>query len=64
MKPKVKLNCVASKYAGPTERIIEFSSKSGGGLIAFREHDGKLTVDVYHQDATVEVRVGKSEEGR
>jgi hypothetical protein len=61
-KPKVTINCVASHYAGPDERIIEFSSKGGGGLIAFRvADDGRLLVDVYRQDRTVKVRVAKAE---
>ena len=60
-KPKVKVKCVAGHYAGPNERIIEFSSKSGGGLIAFLETDGHLRVDVYQIDRTVKVKVAKSE---
>ena len=61
MKPKVITKCVANAHSAANERIIEFSSKSGGGLIAFTEWDGRLIVDVYRCDATVEVRVGKSE---
>lgn len=64
---KITLNTrqVANVYAGPEERILEFSSPNGGGLIAFRLHqDGRLLVDVYRQDATVEVRVGKPEDAR
>jgi len=63
-KPKVILNCVADKYSGPEERIIEFSSKSGGGLISFWETtlpDGsaQLRVDLYHLDKKVKVVVAK-----
>jgi hypothetical protein len=62
-KPKVTVNCVADKYGSPGERIVEFSSDVGGGLIAFRvTSEGKLLVDVYRQDSTVEVRVGKPTE--
>ena len=56
-KPSVDTNPVANKYArNSNERIIEFSSGAGGGLIAFREIDGKLIVEVYSEDSTVEVR--------
>ncbi len=63
MRPRVITKCVAQCYAGPDERIIEFSSKGGGGLIAFHECElpsGKkrLRVDVYRIDDTVEVAVG------
>lgn len=51
------------KYSGPDERIIEFSSEVGGGLIAFRvaphtQGRKRLLVDIYCQDSTVKVRVG------
>lgn len=55
-RPRVITNCVAQQYAGPNERIIEFSSTQGGGLIAFREcPDGRLLVSVYNIDDTVNV---------
>lgn len=55
-RPKVTVNCVASRYAGPGERIIEFSSANGGGLISlFCREDGTLAVDVYRTDHTVTV---------
>jgi hypothetical protein len=57
-KPKLKTRCVANNYAGPDERIVEFSSRFGRGLIALRERpDGRLQVDLYHLDATVDVGV-------
>jgi hypothetical protein len=57
-KPRVLTKCVANNYTGPNERIIEFSSKSGGGLIAFRETgDRTLLVSVYRLDPTVQVTV-------
>lgn len=60
-KPKVNTNPVANNYSAPNERIIEYSSKSGGGLIAFREVDGRLIVELYRHDATVDVSVGPAE---
>ena len=55
-RPRVTVNCVADTYTGPGERIIEFSSENGGGLIAFRmRHDGTLLVDIYRTDPTVRV---------
>ena len=60
-KPRVIQNCVANRYAGPHERIVEFAdSRGNGGLVSFVEHeDGRLTVDVYGYGPRVEVRVGK-----
>ncbi len=56
-KPSVKTRCVANSYADKDERIIEFTGKAGGGLIAFRNTEGGgTTVDVYRTDPTVEVR--------
>lgn len=58
-RPRVTTNCVASRYTQKNERIIEFSSDNGGGLISFlATDDGRLLVDVYNQDSSVEVRVG------
>jgi len=57
-KPKVLTKCVANNYVGPNERVIEFSSKSGGGLIVFRETgDGILLVSVYRVDPSVRITV-------
>ena len=59
-KPKVTTNPVANQYASENQRIVEYSSKAGGGLIAFTvTDDGRLVVDLYQHDATVEIRVGK-----
>ncbi len=61
MKPRVITKCVANAHAAANERIVEFSSSRGGGLIAFTEYEDKLVVDIYRCDKTVEVRVGKPE---
>lgn len=57
---RVNTSPVADTYASrPEEKIIEFSSPNGGGLIGFRVmDDGTLRVDVYRQDPTVRVLVG------
>jgi hypothetical protein len=60
-KPRVIVDCVANRYAGHDERIVEFFSPGGGGLIALREVERRLLVDVYRLDATVKVRVAKAE---
>ena len=52
-KPKVTINPVANQYAGPDERIIEYSSTAGGGLIAFRVVREQLLVQPYNHDSTV-----------
>lgn len=58
-KVRVNTNPVANGYASDNEQIIEFSSPNGGGLISFAlQDDGRLVVDVYRTDATVEVRTG------
>ena len=58
-KPKVTVNCVASHYAAPDERIIEFSAKVGlelvGGLIRFHVNGDRLYVTPYAMDPKVEV---------
>jgi hypothetical protein len=62
MKPRIITNCVASRYAAPNERIVEFADDAGnGGLISIRTVDGRLIMDVYRQGPCVEVRVGKEE---
>lgn len=59
-KPKVNVKPVADAYAGPGERIVEFSSDAGGGLISLAlRDDGKLSVFVYNFDSTVEVSIGE-----
>jgi hypothetical protein len=58
---KVNTRPVASDYAAPGERIVEYSSlMGGGGLISFREVEGRLVVELYRHDKTVEIRVGES----
>jgi hypothetical protein len=60
-KPTVRKG-PASYHAGPTETIVEFSDGKSGGLISIRRNAAdKLVLDVYRQDADVEVRVGKGE---
>ena len=64
MKPKITTNCVASRYSGGDERIIEFSHKQGGGLIAFwPTDDGRLLVNLYRLDPSVLVGVGAQGRG-
>lgn len=56
-RPSITTKCVADSYHAPGERIVEFSSANGGGLISFREmEDGTLTVNLYRLDDTVKVR--------
>lgn len=53
---KVNTNPVANQYASDNEAIIEFSSPDGGGLISFRRMaGGRLRVEVYRTDPTVDV---------
>lgn len=54
-RPKVIVNCVAQHYAGTGERIIEFNSERGGGLIDLYDNGETLTVSVYNTDRTVRV---------
>jgi hypothetical protein len=57
-KIKIITNCVANHYASPNERIVEFNSPYGGGLISFWMHeDGTLSVDLYELDEKVKVIV-------
>lgn len=57
-KPSVNVNPVANQYTERDERIIEFSSSAGGGLIGLKVmDDGTLRVDVYRCDPTVSVAV-------
>jgi len=64
-RPKVIVNCVAQRHAGPTERIIEFADRETGkgGLISFcRLADDTLAVDVYRCDKGIRV-LGPRNEG-
>jgi hypothetical protein len=58
---RILLNCVANHYAGDRERIVEFSSPDGGGLISFWRNNGRLRVDIYRCDDTVDVVAPKGE---
>ena len=63
MKPRVHTSCVANTYAGPNERIVEFSGGAGelrgGGLISLQQmEDGRLQVCIYGYDPSVEIIVG------
>lgn len=61
-KPTVNTNPVANRYAGRDELIVEYSSNAGGGVINMRVIDGRLSVDLYGHDSTVDIRVGKGSE--
>jgi hypothetical protein len=55
---RVNTRAVADRYAN--EKIIEFSSPVGGGLISFEiTPDDQLQVQVYRQDLTVQVSAGE-----
>jgi hypothetical protein len=56
-KPKVNTSPVADKYTRPDERIIEYSSEHGGGLIAFINRDDRLRVELYRHDPAVDIVV-------
>lgn len=61
-KPRVNVNCVASRYAGPNERIVEYSNGKSGGLISLVTlDDGTLRVELYRHDAEVSIVVGQGE---
>lgn len=58
MTVKINTSPVAQRYTD--EKVIEYSSPNGGGLIAFREmSDGTLIVEPYRHDATVVISVPK-----
>lgn len=64
MKPRVKTNCIANRYAAINERIIEFGagSRGSGGLISIAVHeDGRITVSVYRHTSDVIVRSSEPE---
>lgn len=55
-KVTVNTDPVANSQRNPMDRIIEFSSPNGGGLISFRmDDDGGLRLDPYRLDPTVRV---------
>jgi len=57
-RPSVTTRCVADRYHGPTERIVEFGFPDGkGGLIAFStDLNGENVIDVYRADQPLRVR--------
>lgn len=52
---KVNASPVAQRYAD--EKIIEYSSPVGGGLIAFLVRDERLIIEPYRHDDTVRIDV-------
>lgn len=56
-RSQVKVEVQNTRYAN--EKIINYSSPAGGGLISFQVIDGKLVVELYRHDGTVEIRVGE-----
>lgn len=54
-RPRVLTRCVADHYHCPGERIVEFSSDVGGGLISLNVVEGELIIQIYRQDKTVRV---------
>jgi hypothetical protein len=60
-RPKVTLPSVAQHYAMSGERIIEVSSDGGGCLMSLRVIDGRLRIEVYRADDTVDVVAPKSD---
>lgn len=58
-KPIVNIKPVASRYARPDERVIEFSDGKSGGLIAIeRMEDGSLSVALYRLDDDIQIAIG------
>lgn len=55
-KPSITTRCPAAAHSLPDERIVEFSSAAGGGLLALRVMDGVLYLDIYRADPSVRVR--------
>jgi hypothetical protein len=53
--PKVDVNPVAQHYARSGERIVEISSDAGGCLVSLWVRDGRLSIQVYRADDTVDV---------
>jgi hypothetical protein len=59
-KIKINVRPVADQHSTADERIIEYSSPYGGGLIAFRlDPIGELVIDMYREDDTVNIRVNQ-----
>lgn len=60
-RPTVTTACLADRYHGPHERIIEFSYPDGsGGLISFRTNSrGENIIDVYNTNGIAQVYTGQ-----
>lgn len=57
-KITVNTSPVANRHVYPDEKIIEFDSPNGGGLICFRmRDDGTLVIEPYRLDGTVDVEL-------
>lgn len=54
-KPRVLTRCVANHYTSGNERIVEVASEGGGCLISFREIDGRLLINVYQADRSIDL---------
>lgn len=54
-RPKVHVTPPAQHHALPDERIIIVSSDGGGCLMSMRVIDGRLRIEVYRADDTVDV---------
>lgn len=59
-KPKVNTSCVADRYSGPGEKIIEISSDGGGCLISlsvlqFAGGGSELLISIYNADETIRI---------
>ncbi len=53
---KVTTRCVADRYSAPNEKIVEFSSDVGGGLVSFRiGADNHMHIQVYRTDPNITV---------
>ena len=58
IKPSINVNPPANRCTMPHERIVEFTTRQGGGLLQIRYgDDGTVTLVVYRQDPTVHVVV-------
>jgi hypothetical protein len=62
-RPRVLTRCVAQRYAAPNERVVEFGSRAGAGLISLwlNEDKNELYVHLYRCDAAVRVFVNCEE---
>jgi hypothetical protein len=61
-KARIITSCVADRYTGVAEKIIEFVFPDGsGGLISFYAGEDSNRIDIYRLDKKIDVVVGKSE---